>query len=236
VEVPDDRRNINALAIADLQAILGDDSVSFDFAVIGDPQSYYDQFNDVLSTVASDPDLRFAVVVGDLTDQGLLHEFNWYTERVAAHPVPTVSIIGNHDHLGNGRHVFEHMFGPRNTVFTAGGVRFILFDNVEWESDIPVDHAWLHGTLERPFEGPTIVFMHIQPTDVQLQGAPSDAMDAVMQAHTPDAAFMGHLHGYAIGTYPGGTPWATAPWARERAYLHVSVRPDTVVHELVHLP
>jgi 3',5'-cyclic-AMP phosphodiesterase len=236
LDVPREYTQLNETAIAEIQQALAGSDTSFSFAVVGDPQSYYAETDEVLDHVEAAGDLRFAVLVGDLSDQGLQEEFTWYANVLEEFGPPSISLIGNHDHLGNARSIYEAMFGPRNQVFHAGGTRFVLFDNVAWESRIPIDFAWLEAQLAAPFSGPTIVFMHIHPTDVQLAGAASDSLDRAISAHQPTAVFMGHLHSYATGFFSVGTPWTTAPWPRKRGYLRVTVRPDTVYHQLVELP
>ncbi len=236
VDVPADLRDLNAGAIHDVQQALAGAEGSFSFAVASDPHFYYDDLTDVMDHINGDGLSRFTVIAGDLTDQALTQEFTWYARVVTDYAKPVVSLIGNHDHLANGRLIYERMFGPRNQVFHAGGARFVLFDNVEVESEFPVDHDWLSAALAIPYDGPTIVFMHIQPTDVQLVGAPLQALDAIMDAHRPDAVFMGHLHSYAQGAFSGGTPWVTAPWPHRMKYLRVTVSPDTILHERIEVP
>ncbi|HRH71034.1 MAG TPA: metallophosphoesterase [Flavobacteriales bacterium] len=236
VDVPDDLRDLNAAAIIELQNSLTDANSSFSFAVVGDPHFYYDDLDDVLDHINGDGTTRFTLVAGDLSDQALTQEFTWYARIATTYDKPVVSLIGNHDHLANGRLIYERMFGPRDQVFVAGGVRFVLFDNVELESEVPVDHDWLAAALAAPFAGQTVVFMHIQPTDLQLQGQPGAVLNSIMESHRPAAVFMGHLHGYSHDTFSGGTPWTTAPWPRSREYLRVTVDPDTVVHERITVP
>lgn len=236
VDVPSEREGMNAKAIAAVQSRLAPDSGHFVFAVVGDPQGYYGDTRVVFDHLNAQGRAAFAVVVGDLTDLALAQEFAWYADAVESSAVPVVSVIGNHDHLANGRATFERMFGPRDQVFRAGSTRMVLFDNVEFESEVPVDHPWLDAQLGEPFQGHTLVFMHIHPMDQQLQGGPLDTLARIMFDHRPTATFMGHLHGYATGEFPGGTPWATAEWPRDREYLLVHVAPDTVYHERVQVP
>lgn len=236
VDVPADLRDLNAAAIIEVQGRTTEANGSFTFAVVGDPHHYYDDLDDVLERINAEGQALFTIVAGDLTDQALTQEFTWYARIATEHDGPVVSLIGNHDHLANGQLIYERMFGPRNQVFVAGGVRFVLFDNVELESEVPVDHAWLGQVLNMPFNGRTIVLMHIQPTDVQLVGEPLVALNAIMEEHRPDIVLMGHLHGYSQGVFPGGTPWVTAPWPRRKEYLRVSVSPDTILHEAIQVP
>ncbi|MCB0794227.1 MAG: metallophosphoesterase [Flavobacteriales bacterium] len=235
VDVPAELKALHATTIPRIQGAV-DGLDTFRFAVVGDPQLYYEELDEILDAVEAKGDIRFVIVAGDLTDQGLAQEFIWYAEVAHGRSIPVLSIIGNHDHLGSGRVIFEHLFGPRDFTFQAGGVRFICFDNVEFENELPVQYDELERQLEVPFQGPTIFLAHIFPGDVQLNGPPGQRFEEIMLSHPVNAAFMGHLHGYAVGTLPGGTPWATAPWVRGDAFLEVSVRPDTVTHRLISLP
>ena len=230
VEIPADRRDLNERNIQTIKQLL--DS-SYSFAVIGDPHFYYDDLKDVLNNIEARNNAQFILVNGDLTDQALIQEFNWYCDAMLDADIPFISVIGNHDHLANGKQIYETMFGQRNQVLTLGGTRFILFDNVEFESDLVVEYDWLDQELAVPFDGQTIVCMHIQPTDVQLIGAPLERLNAIMNERKPDAVFMGHIHSYATALFPGGSRWTTAPWPRRRQYLEVFVTPDTITRQLI---
>ena len=106
---------------------------------------------------------------------------------------------------------------------------------MEFESQVPVEYNWLEERLNAPHSGQTMVFMHIQPSDVQLEGAPLSRLNDLMLQHQPDAVFMGHLHSYKRETFPGGTPWTTAPWPRREEYLGVQISPDTIIHQRIEL-
>ncbi len=229
-EIPGDKRDLNARNIQTIRQAL--DS-SYSFAITGDPHFYYDELQDVLDDIRSRGNASFIVVNGDLTDQGLTQEFNWYSDVMIDNEMPFISVVGNHDHLANGRQIYETMFGERNLVYVLGGTRFVQFDNVEFESEFSVDYDWLDNVLATPFDGQTIVLMHIQPTDVQLDGAPLARLNTIMNDRKPDVVFMGHLHSFGTDRFPGGTVWATAPWPRRLEYLEVTVTPDTVIHELI---
>lgn len=164
-----------------------------------------------------------------------MDEFAMYTEAMSESTSPYISVIGNHDHLANGRQIYEEMFGSRNFVFHLGGIRFIIFDNTEVESDIEVDYPWLDTKLSESYDGQTLVFMHIQPTDGQMTGTPLEKLETIMASRRPNDVYMGHLHSYDSQIFPGGTRWTTAPWPRRMSYLKVFVTPDTTYHQLIEI-
>ena len=231
--MPDDRTNLNAQFISEIQTVIGIDTTSYNFAVIADPHFYYDFTKDVLDRIKEDPTIRFVIVNGDLTDQAQMEEFQLYSEVMMESGLPFISVIGNHDHLANGRQTYQEMFGERNFAFTIGGVRYILFDNTEFESEITVDYPWLEAKLNEPFSGQTLVFMHIHPTDGQMTGQPLHTLETIMANNKPDDVYMGHLHKYDSRRFPDGTRWTTAPWPRRMGYLKVFVTPDTSFHQLI---
>lgn len=235
VDIPGDERDLNYQEISKIQQSIGLDTTTYNFAVFGDPHYYYTDTRNILEHIANDPSIRFVIVVGDITDQALMDEFVQYAEMMEESGIPHITLIGNHDHLANGRTIFEEMFGPRNMMFTVGGVRFVLFDNNEFESSVAVDYPWLYTSLSQAFDGQTIVFMHVPPVSDQLEGLPRQELENVMQATRPDDVYMGHIHRYRVGVFPDGTRWTTSAFPPRRSYLKVFVTPDTTYHQKVEL-
>ncbi len=225
---------INATQIATIQQRSGTGQARFSFAVTSDPHVHYTELRSTLDHITTDTAIHFILVCGDITDGGDLKEMKRYVEEMERPGIPFVTIMGNREHIGLGRITFEEMFGGRNSQFVAGGVRFVLFDNVVKESDLPVDFDWLRTTLAAPYEGPTIIAMHIQPTDgSQLSPGHLEELNNIMAEHRPDHVFMGHNHYYREGEFPDGTPYTTVSWPKVGEYVKVRVEDGDVTTELV---
>jgi 3',5'-cyclic-AMP phosphodiesterase len=230
------RTGINARNVAIIQEHLGAANADFAFAVISDTHTHYDELRSTLDHIAADATLRFILVCGDITDGGTRKEMIRYVEEMERPGIPYVTVIGNREHRGLGRITFEEMFGPRNNQFMAGGVRFVLFDNVVKESELPVDFDWLRTTLAAPHDGPTVVAMHIQPTDgSQLSPDHLEELNSIMAEHKPTQVFMGHNHAYRQGEFPDGTPYTTVSWPNAGEYVKVRVQDGDVQAHLTQL-
>ncbi len=215
---------INATQIARIHEKIGVESRSFSFAVTSDPHSDHEELRSMLDHIRSDSTLAFILVCGDVTDKGDLKELQRYNTVMSAQELPYVTVIGNREHTGNGRPTFEGMFGGRNTQFVAGGVRYILFDDVVTESDLPIEFDWLRTTLAVPRDGPTIIATHVPPTDPsQLSPDHQGPLNKIFAEFKPEHIFMGHTHEYGEGAFPGGTPYTTVPWPKSGEYVKVSI-------------
>ena len=216
---------VNATQIARIQEAIGVERSKFSFVITADTHQEYDHLRSLLSHLRSDSSNSFIIVCGDITEKGDRNELKEYLRIMKEQPLPFVTAIGNREHRGTGRPTFEAMFGARNQQFVAGGVRFILFDNVVTESEIPIEYDWLRTTLAAPHDGPTLLFMHVPPTDPsQLSPDHLHPLHEIIAEHGPAHVFMGHTHAYIEGEFPDGTPFTTVPWPKSGEYVHVSVR------------
>ena len=116
--------NLNAKNLEWLLSTPGDDTVTIAF--IGDSQRFYDELTNFIDTVNQLPNVDFVLLAGDISDFGLLEEFELINEKFTGLNKPYIGVIGNHDVLGKGDEVFERMFGPLNFSFSYQDVKFIL--------------------------------------------------------------------------------------------------------------
>lgn len=106
---------------------------SFKFAFITDTQGSYDDMEDAVGVISRRGDIDFIVHGGDQTDFGLPKEFMWCRDIMERCGLPYVSVIGNHDCLGNGKYTFEYIYGRPDFSFNAGYVHFICLNTVALE-------------------------------------------------------------------------------------------------------
>jgi predicted phosphodiesterase len=201
-------------------------------ALTSDPHYYYGDLADVIDRVNLDPSVEVVIVPGDLTDQGLLGEFELFTNVMARCQHPWIATIGNHDHLSNGRQIYEQMFGPRNFHVDLRGHRFIFFDNTVWESDMPPDLGWLQQTLASSGDLKPVLIAHIPKHDAQLENGYGSSIVQLLEQYGSKLFLAGHVHGFS-DRFEQDVRYVTIPWPRERHYVKVVLDGDQVqVHAI----
>ena len=125
---PESQRDLTAKNLARLAAapLPADDTLRFVFT--GDSQRFYDDVEALVKSVNQQPGIQFMVVSGDISDFGLAREMRWVDDQLRQLKVPYLTVIGNHDHVANGRDAYQEIFGPLNYSFVYGDTKFILAD------------------------------------------------------------------------------------------------------------
>ena len=99
----------------------------FKFVALGDTHDNYSALGRAVDAINARDDVQFVIVAGDLTDLSLLGEFEFTREEFARLEVPYLTVIGNHDALGDGIEIYQRMFGPLDYTlqFGFGEVRLL---------------------------------------------------------------------------------------------------------------
>lgn len=105
------------------------------FAFITDTQGSLDEMNEALDMIYSRRDIDFIIHGGDMTDFGLPKEFVWTRNMLEKCGLPYLTVIGNHDCLGNGEDTYDYLFGPENYSMTVAHVHFVFLNTVALEYD-----------------------------------------------------------------------------------------------------
>ncbi len=107
----------------------------FKFAFITDTQGSYDDTKEALRSIKERGDIDFIINGGDVSDFGLPKEFVWSRDMFDAAGIPYITIIGNHDCLGNGKQTFEYIYGDTNFSFNVGNTHFVCLNTIALEYD-----------------------------------------------------------------------------------------------------
>lgn len=138
-------------------------------AVSGDTQRKYKESDEFVELINSRNDIDFVMLNGDISDFGLLQEFNGIYGIYNKLNVPFISVIGNHDLVANGSDVYKRMFGPLNFTFIYAGVKFICHDTNGREYDFngtTPNMKWLKDNLTTDARATRLIaFSHVPPTD-----------------------------------------------------------------------
>ncbi|HEU5147559.1 MAG TPA: metallophosphoesterase, partial [Chryseosolibacter sp.] len=106
----------NAKNLALIQAKNSQDSKPFKVALLADPHYHYGRLDEAIDHINQNPEYAFAIVAGDLTENGLLQEYIYFHDAMSRLKVPYLAVIGNHDYLANGEMVYQQIYGPVNST------------------------------------------------------------------------------------------------------------------------
>jgi predicted phosphodiesterase len=222
----------NLLRIA--QADSAYDSV-FSIALLSDVHYHFNNLADALADINRRTDVAFIIVNGDITENGLQKEFELFHNLMLRANRPYLTVIGNHDHLSNGAAVYEQMFGSRNYHFIFNDIKFVMWDNVRWESNATPDWNWFRHELApasqpegRAVQDRTIPFSHIPPFDGQLLDS-AQAFHQVLRSSAVEVSIHGHKHEYFAGELFGdGIEYVTIGSPQHRTYALLTITPRDV--------
>ena len=113
-------KNLAKLAARPLPA---GDTLRFIFT--DDSQQFYDEAESLVASANRQLGISLLMVAGDISDFGLAREMQWVDEKLRRLTVPYVTVIGNHDLVGNGRPTYRHIFGAFNYSFVYGNTKFV---------------------------------------------------------------------------------------------------------------
>lgn len=170
---------------------------SFRIAVSGDTQRKYKETQIFVDHINSRNDIDFVILNGDISDFGLLLEFEGIYKIYSGLKVPFISVIGNHDQVANGFDIYKRMYGPTNFTFNYAGVKFICHDSNSREHNfdgtIP-DLNWLKNNLKLDNGAKNIVALsHVPPTDGDFDPQLSTAYENLFN-QTPGMLASIHSH------------------------------------------
>lgn len=204
-------------------------------AVIADTHYSYDELHDALDHINKRNDILFVIVAGDITDQGLLQEYLLFYETMKQLTKPYLTVIGNHEYLSNGEKIYLKMYGAGNYSFVLNKVKFILFNDVFWESEKKPDFNWLVLALENHVSVESIIVIsHIPPSDPQFPDEYRKRYCRLMQTHAVSMSVHGHLHAYYLRElYSDGIMYLGVPAIKERAYCELTIHHKTITAKKV---
>lgn len=220
--IPGDKKNLTAENLAKLPELQLRTSSPLTIALIADPQATPDDLREIIDTLNRRDDVSLILLIGDLTDHGLLHEFIWAAEALGRSKVPYFSVIGNHDGIGHGKEIYQKMFGPLNYTFEVAGLKFVMFNNNKLEFG-SIDYKWLGQEIDDR----SIVVAHIPPEESSLGAEEVDLWTSMQR----DAQIIASLHGHRGGkkgflSDVKGRPYYVVPRARGVRYALAKIYED----------
>jgi hypothetical protein len=200
-------------------------SFPFTVALLADPQGTPKDLQRVVDAINRRDDVKFMLVLGDLTDYGLLHEYVWAGESLKRSRVPFLTVVGNHDAIAHGKSIYRDMFGPFDYTFDYAGIKFVMWNNNQFEFG-ETDFTW----LERNTDSRSVVASHIPPVvDVHRQEQIGHWLDVNRRA-----GIWASLHGHrgtevAHSWHENGIPYYVVPKLSGRRYTLATFHDDRTV-------
>jgi predicted phosphodiesterase len=200
----------------------------FKFAAFGDTHTDYDNLQLTIDAINARDDIEFVLIAGDMTNDGLLQEFEWAHEQYDRLDVPFLTVIGNHDALGHGPEIYAEMYGPDDYSFTYGGIKFVLFNSntLEFGPDIP-RRDWLLSEVEdqRDALGVVLVAHHDLTNPDDHPGGTLDVFyEDLVQRPGVSGVIHGHLAKFELLSWKGVPVLQCGTY--EHVFLHTIVTID----------
>lgn len=199
------------------------------FLATGDVQRFYDETVDMVEQAKYDQEIDFMVFTGDMTDFGVLQEYEAMKTIFDRLPFPYLCSVGNHDFNYNGGEIYLNMFGSYDYSFIIQDFKFVFINTngreFNWDSNVP-DIPWLEQELAdtSSYDG-AIIVNHVAPDNVDFNQELSDLfVDAI---HFPGKTMMqlnGHNHDFAASfPYYGDIQYINTSSPQKRMYLKIKI-------------
>jgi 3',5'-cyclic AMP phosphodiesterase CpdA len=179
------------------------------FVAIADTHDAYDDLAEAAERVNGDPDVSLIVHAGDMSNQGLLQEFEWSRRALAHFAAPLLMTIGNHDALSAGKEIYWRMYGSYDYSFVWADLKWVFFNSntLEFGRATP-DRAWLlREVSDRQGARGVVVVTHQSPTMVNdfPGGDLRQFLRDLLETGDVTLFIHGHLDGfrfYRVGATP----------------------------------
>lgn len=139
--------NLNNKNILDIEETVSDTTI---LALIGDSQRFYHSTSNVIDKINNVKNIDFVIHSGDLVDFGIQKEYIWMHQLLLNLNYPYIAVVGNHDLIGNGGYIYQHMYGKYNYSFYFKRNKYIYINTNSREfnfSDNVPDIGWLDTEL-----------------------------------------------------------------------------------------
>lgn len=210
---------------------------SFRFALIADTQGFFAETADLVKDINS-REVAFVLHAGDLTNYAFTDEFERMHQALAKLRAPYVTVIGNHDCLGDGDKIYTRLYGPLDHSFTFLQNKFIFLNTnyLEFFNDAVPDVAWLERELQSASAGVVnkFVISHISPHNLEANRSKEQIIAQLMRQHDVRLSLHGHTHGYRDEEpFNDGIRYVTSASANKRNYVLITVTGNKATYEKI---
>jgi 3',5'-cyclic-AMP phosphodiesterase len=179
----------------------------FKVAFLSDTHNYYERLGDAVKKINENGPYAFVIITGDITNFGLVDEYEMSIKEFNGLSFPYFVVVGNHDLLSNGKSIYERLFGETNFSFTYQNVLFVILNNNNWESSGRVpDLEWLRSQFISDSSPRRIIAAHVSPGDEErFSSQEIRNWEQIIQDYSVDYVMHGHNHNPGEEVRAGGT-------------------------------
>jgi Icc protein len=238
----DDNINLNQVNTARIQALGLQPADTIRIALISDTQRFYDETEGVVDAINSRTSqkgkrIHFVIHGGDITDFGLMDEYRWIHERLQKLQMPYLAMIGNHDCVGNGKVIFEKMYGPHDYSVTIARNRLVFLNSnsMEYEKDVPPNLNYLQQALADVNNyNNAFVIAHVPPFDEDFDRNKEAGYAELMRRYQVKYSIHGHQHNHRLlQPYEDGNNYLVIGSVEKRSFVVMTIVGQQVSYEVV---
>lgn len=187
--------NVNAREIKQLSGQTPGNTIRI--AVSSDTHTAYTDSRKFVDYINGRNDIDFVMLNGDITNFGLLTEFEGICNIYSDLKVPFITVIGNHDEVAQGNSIYNRMFGEQNFTFTYGPLKFVCHDSNSREhkfDGLTPNIGWLQANLVTNSAHPNVIaFSHVPPFDGDFDEKLKDRYETLLNT-SPGVLASVHSH------------------------------------------
>tara|TARA_Y100001934_G_C12317155_1_gene758097 strand:- start:1001 stop:1837 length:837 start_codon:yes stop_codon:yes gene_type:complete len=141
----------------------------FKVLLLSDPQTRPGHLDKTVLRLTENNDFAFAMLLGDLTENGIAREFDWVCTSLKKLNIPVFPVIGNHDAIGFGKELWQKYIGSYDYTIDFLDTRMLAYNDNAFEFEIhEPNFDWIADNVD--VEKRNIVASHIPPSvDVHTQ-------------------------------------------------------------------
>lgn len=199
-------RNIEALTDRSRERLtFGNEAVTpLRFIAIGDTHDEYDDLWSAVDAINERTDVEFVTHLGDMTNFGLLEEYEWTREVLSTVRHPLVMTLGNHDAISSGPQIFREMYGPYDFTFTYRGVKFVVFNSNQLEFPDAPNRPWITEQVQNKEGAEAVVLVtHHAAIDSDADHDTNVFYHDLLRDNEIALWINGHLADFRLKTYHG---------------------------------
>ena len=230
--------NLNESSIERINTHIFTPSDTISFILLGDVQNFYDETFDIVQFINETEDVDFLIQDGDFTDFGTEAEFQEMNNILSGLEVPYLTVLGNHDCIANGVHIYKRMFGSLNYSFIVNRLKFVFINTNSREFNFngsAPDIEWLEKELmpDTSFDY-AVVTCHVPPVSFDFdKNLYKDFIESLSENSNVLMELNGHRHGYNYSEF-NEVPYINSISADEKSYIRINICKNKFSHEVIY--